>query len=362
MAHTEISSDTPSLCKSDYSSSDEDLRDSLVTKLKTEKAILKETLKHALAKNDKYYQRAMLATQALKQEVRLRNKKDPCTSEQAEQEEIAKYFQVIVDKMKEFPVYKALYDGRVGHLEAGLKRQLKERSYRLVLLKVLELFVDVLLSEGRQAAALKLSHGSADLLKSTDQTSSASSMMASHQSYEKPKVKAESGSHSAKFEPSKLSSGLSETSNLLRALSAQSDKLEKLNKQIAESITRSRRASITELPSQMPTRRFKSMSSDFTGSPIHYRTIDDPRDPSLYSGNRTKNSIDFELGVLLDFSDAAELRSAIEMPSFVKRPAEGQEETLDEYCRVLPTQPLLPRRSAVNFRKNPCEAFSEFAS
>jgi hypothetical protein len=362
MAHTESSFDTPSLCKFDYSSSDEDLRDSLVTKLRTEKAILKGALKHALAKNDKYSQRAMLATQALKQELRLKKKTDqPSPCEQTEQEEIAKYFQFVVDKMKEFPVYKALYDGRVGHLEAGLRRQLKERSYRPVLLRVLELFADVLLCEGRQAAALKLSHGSGEQLKSTARTSSASSVMVSHQSFEKPKVKADTGSHSVKFEATKLSSGLNETSNLLKTLSTQSDKLDKLNKQIAESITRSRRASITELPSPMPTRRFKSMS-DFTGIPVHYRTIDDHRDPTVYSGNRTKNSIDLELGGLLDFSDAVELKSAIEMPSFVKRPAEGKEETLDEYCRVLPTQPLLPRRLSVNFRKSSCEAFSEYQS
>lgn len=357
---------TPSLCQFHDTSSDDD--NPIVSKLKTDKAILKEALKHALAKGDKYYNRAMIVSQAHREEVKLRKKLETQfkPTKSPDHCEIVKYAQFVTDKVLEIPDYHALYLGRLENSESLLSC-IGDRNYPAALLKSLQVMADVLLFESWRASPSKRAFDSqyvstVEPLETTSQ-SLYTSVSVLHQSFDKSvqacneftEVKTKTPHFELQLEGQ--GTNLSETKSLLEALTIQNDKLAMLNQQISQSISRPRRASQGELPMSLlqqptkPDRKHKSMSGCFADLPssICLETSEGGRS-DINPRHRTKHSLDMELRGLLDDSSAAEIKRVIEQPSFTKNKVTdcyGKGRTVSRHFKVLDRQPLIPRKSTV---------------
>mmetsp|Transcript_3253 Transcript_3253/g.6705 ORF Transcript_3253/g.6705 Transcript_3253/m.6705 type:complete len:380 (+) Transcript_3253:60-1199(+) len=335
----------------------------LIMKLKTDKAILKQALKHAQEKCERYYLKGLTANKSHVEDTRKRpkaEKENVGDVLSADQREVERCLKFVLERMELDKDLKVL---RAKHFKEGVEQLLAAQDYCSLLLKVLRTFAEVLTKLNSKAVSTEvmfeedlLSNSKADFDKSRESSLlDISDDRSARINCSELNISIKSKSGTA--DKSVLKAGLTETKNLLEVLTVQNDRLTKLNQQISESLGM-KKPSITEKPANMTTlhfKRMKSMSGCFSDLPSSINleaSFDVKQDSHMLSGLRSKNSIEFDLGKLLDdtaFPDYKNVHDTSNCSNTLK-PVQPQHKRKpsNRYMDSKAKIPLVPRRTSVS--------------
>lgn len=326
----------------------------LIMKLTTDKAILKQALRHAQEKCERYYCKGLAASQTSKSRPRSIHEKENSKQNGRLGNDVSRCLAFLCERMKTDPNYNALYSRHIRD-SATIEQLLDDEDYLALLSIVLPLLADLL-----QMKNLANKHSKKEIESLTESMFEDQREISIHTSTRVPEIASDRSSFldiSMEHKPdvgnkSLLTIGLSETKSLLEALTTQNDRLVKLNQQISESIGRTSNPRQADgLSRPMKPKSISCCFSDLPSSINLETSLDTKPDFTLTSGLRSKNSVECDLGKLLDDTVFAEyIRNQEASASRLIKPSceRDRRRHSDRYMDQKAMNPLVQRPTSKN--------------